>query len=87
MPKRLQIVLKDSEYRKVQRAARSGSISIAEWVRQALQSACRQQPGSIGKKLDSIRRAAQHEFPASDIDRMLAEIEADYRGGARHVAG
>jgi hypothetical protein len=84
MAKRLQVILKDPEYREIQRMARSRRMSIAEWVRQALESARRQEPtGSIGKKLDSIRIAAQHEFPAGDIDHMLAEIEAGYGTGVR----
>ena len=84
MAKRLQVILKDPEYREIQRAARSRHMSIAEWVRQALESARRQEPtGSMGKKLDSIRMAAQHEFPAGDIDHMLAEIEAGYNAGVR----
>ena len=37
----------------------------------------------MGKKLESIRIAAQHEFPAGDIDRMLAEIEAGCGAGVR----
>jgi hypothetical protein len=39
MAKRLQVILQDSEYREIQRAARSRHMSLAEWVRQALQSA------------------------------------------------
>ncbi len=84
MSKRLQVILKDPEYREIQRAARSRHMSIAEWVRQALQSARRQEPtGSMGKKLESIRMAAQHEFPVGNIDHMLAEIEAGYGAGVR----
>jgi len=84
MAKRLQVILKDPEYREVQRAARSRHMSIAEWVRQALASARRQEPmGSSSKKLDAIRIAAQHEFPAGDIDQMLAELEAGYGPGVR----
>jgi hypothetical protein len=84
MVKRLQVVLKDQEYRKIQREARSRHMSIAEWVRQAFQFARRREPtSSLSKKLDSVRMAAQHEFPAGDTDHMLAEIEASYRAGAR----
>ena len=84
MTKRLQVILKDPEYREIQRVARSRRMSIAEWVRQALESARRQEPmGSISKKLDSVRIAAQHEYPAGDIQTMLAEIEAGYGAGAR----
>ncbi len=83
MAKRLQVILQDPDYREIQRAARSRHMSIAEWVRQALVSARRQEPlGSISNKLATVRAAAQHEFPVADIDSMLAEIEAGYRGGA-----
>jgi len=76
-------MLKDSEYRAIQRLARSRDMSIAEWVRQALASALWEPTGSMGKKLESIRLAAQHEFPAGDTEHMLAEIEAGYGSGAR----
>jgi len=84
MSKRLQVIMQDPEYREIQRAARSRRMSIAQWVRQALESARREEPrGSVSRKLDSIRAAAQHEYPAGDIDRMLAEIEAGYGAGTR----
>jgi len=83
MSKRLQVILEDPEYREIQRVARSRHMSIAEWVRQALQAARRQEPmGSIANKLAALRVAAQYEFPAGDINRMLAEIEAGYGNGA-----
>ena len=83
MAKRLQVILKDPEYREIQRVARSRHMSIAEWVRQALELARRREPlGSIGKKLKIIQRAAQHDYPVGDIDGMLAEIEAGYGTGA-----
>lgn len=84
MAKRLQVILKDPDYREIQKVARSRRMSIAEWVRQALESARRQEPtGSISKKLESIRIAAQDEFPTAEIDRMLAEIEAGYLARVR----
>ena len=83
MSKRLQVILQDPEYREIQRVARSRRMSLAEWVRQALDSARRQEPtGSLGKKLEVIRRAAEHDYPAGDIDQMLAEIESGYGSGA-----
>jgi hypothetical protein len=83
MAKRLQVILKDPEYREIQRMARSRRMSIAEWVRQALALARRREPvGSVGKKLEVIRAAAEHEYPVSDIGGMLAEIERGYRTGA-----
>ena len=62
--------------------ARSRQLSIAEWVRQALEVARRREPlGSVGKKLEVIRAAARYDFPVSDIDGMLAEIERGYSTG------
>jgi len=79
MAKRLQVILRDPEYREIQRVARARHMSIAEWVRQALELARRQEPvGSAGKKLEVIRAAAQHEYPAGDIGDMLEEIERGY---------
>ncbi len=84
MAKRLQVILQDPQYREIQRAARSRHMSLAEWVRQALESARRQQPlGDVSHKLEAVRIAAQHEFPAGDIDGMLAEIEMGYGTGRR----
>jgi len=84
MAKRLQVILKDTEYREIKRAARSRQMSIAEWVRQALDLAHRREPvGSVGKKLEVIRAAARLDFPTRDIDRMLAEIETGYGSGAQ----
>lgn len=84
MAKRLQVILKDPEYREIQRMARSRHMSTAEWVRQALDLARRREPlGDMGKKLAAIRAAAEHNFPAPDIDIMLAEIERGYGTGAQ----
>lgn len=82
MAKRLQVILQDPEYREIQRMARSRRMSIAEWVRQALEFARRREPvGDSGKKLAVIRAAAQHEFPVSSIEEMLADIEKGYGTG------
>jgi hypothetical protein len=84
MAKRLQVILQDPEYREIQRMARSRHMSLAEWVRQALDLALRRQPlGEVEKKLDAIRAAARHESPTSDIDTMLAEIERGYASGQK----
>jgi len=83
MPKRLQVILKDPEYREVRRAARSRQMSVAEWVRQALSQAHRREPlGDVSKKLAVIRAATRMDYPTADIARMLAEIEAGYGSGA-----
>ena len=76
------MILKDPEYREIQRMARSRRMSIAEWVRQALDLARRREPtGGVGKKLEVIRAAVRHDYPSGDIDAMLAEIESGYGAG------
>jgi hypothetical protein len=82
MAKRLQVILQDPEYREIQKMARSRRMSLAEWVRQALELARRREPlGTAGKKLEVIRAAAQHDYPTGDIDTMLADIEKGYGTG------
>ncbi len=82
MAKRLQVILQDTDYREIKRVARARHMSLAEWVRQALQQARRQEPlGSVEKKLQAIRAAVKHEFPTGDINQMLAEIESGYETG------
>ena len=82
MPKRLQVILQDPEYREIQRMARTRRMSLAEWVRQALDLARRREPlGDASKKLEVIRAAARHDYPTGDIDRMLEEIESGYVSG------
>jgi len=81
MAKRLQVILQDPEYREIQRAARARRMSLAEWVRQALEAARRKEPeGSITRKIEAIHASAQHQYPSGDIENMLAEIEAGYLG-------
>ena len=79
MAKRLQVILDDPDYREIQLMAHSRRMSLAEWVRQALDLARRREPlGSVGKKLEVVRAAARNDFPVSDIGGMLAEIEKGY---------
>jgi hypothetical protein len=81
MSKRLQVLLEEPEWRDVQRAARARRMTVAEWVRQALRAARRQEPlGDAGRKLAVIRAAARHAHPTADIGRMLDEIERGYLG-------
>jgi hypothetical protein len=79
MAKRLQVILQDPEYKEIQLMARSRRMSLAEWVRQALDRARRHEPlGDVGKKLAVIRAAARNNFPTADIGHMLTEIESGY---------
>ena len=84
MPKRLQVIVQDPEYRDIQRAARLRRMSIAEWVRQALVQARRSEPSrEVSSKIEVIRAAARMDFPTADIDQMLREIEQGYDTGTR----
>ena len=79
MVKRLQVLLADRDYKEIQRLAKAKNLSIAEWVRQALEAARRKQPiGDAARKIDSIRAAARHDYPTADIEQMNAEIARGY---------
>jgi hypothetical protein len=83
MAKRLQVILQDPDYREIQRVARSRHMSIAEWVRQALDLARRREPvQDTAKKLAAVRAAVQHNGPTGDIEVILAEIERGYLSGS-----
>jgi ribbon-helix-helix CopG family protein len=85
MTKRLQVLLPDPEYREIQKIARSRRISVAQWVRQALHAAKREEPmADVSSKLEALRAAAKLEFPTADIEQMLAEIEQGYLSGDKH---
>lgn len=61
------------------RCARAEGLTLSSWVRQALCAADRGvSVADPGRKLDAIRVAYQHTFPAPDIATMLKEIERDY---------
>lgn len=79
MPKRLQVLLDDEEYREIQGVARRQRVTVAAWVRQALRQARSDDAGTIDAKLRAIAEASRHSFPTADIDDMLQEIEAGYR--------
>jgi hypothetical protein len=54
-------------------------MSVAEWVRQVLRAARREESLlSVDKKLAAIRSAARVQGPSCDIDQMLAEVESGY---------
>ena len=82
MSKRLQVLLEDAEFSAIRKTARRHHMTTAEWVRQALRAARRQDPiGDPAKKSAIVRAASHHSFPTADIDQMLEEIELGYGGG------
>lgn len=82
MTMRLQVLLPDDEFAEIRRVAKRHRLTVAEWVRQALRRARRDEPGADpGRKLAAVREAARGEYPTADIDRMLTEIETGYLTG------
>lgn len=82
MAKRVQVVVQDSEYREIQRAARGRGMPVAEWVRHALVLAARSETShEVAAKLEVIRIAAGMSFPAADIEQMIEEIGRGYGPG------
>ena len=83
MSHRLQVLLDESEFAEIRRVARRHHMTVAEWVRQALRAARRDEPAAEPRrKLAVVREAAQGTYPTADIDTMLAEIERGYLGDA-----
>ena len=80
MPKRMQVLIDEQEYRQILRVARGQGLTLAEWVRQTLRAAFRKEPlGDRGKKLAAVRASAEHAYPTADIDKMLEEISIGYQ--------
>ncbi len=78
----MQVLIDEAEYRRIQGAARRKRMTLAEWVRQVLRAAFRQEPlGDRDKKLASVRAAARHSFPIGDVEQMLDEIARGYGRG------
>ena len=81
MTTRLQVLLEDDEIAEIRRVAKRHRMTVAEWVRQALRRARRDEPTTDPrKKLAAVRDAARGDYPTADIDRMLTEIEIGYGG-------
>lgn len=80
MSKRLQVVVADDELEGYTRVARVSGLTLSEWVRQTLRREQREiSLGDIESKLEVVRRAASLNLgPETDIETMLAEIEAGY---------
>ena len=76
MTKRMQVLFADDEYQEIQAAAQRQRMTVAEWVRQALRKARRDQARDVDLKLRAIAEAVRHEYPTADIDVMLEEIDA-----------
>lgn len=79
MTKRLQVLLDDEELVEIQRAAKRGRVSVAQWVRDALRQArASDGPLPTDAKLAAVRRAVRHAFPTGSPAEMRQEIERGY---------
>ena len=82
MTTRMQVLMGDDEFAEIRRVAKRHRMTVAEWVRQALRRARRDEPAiDPRRKLSAVREAAQGAYPTADIDRMLTEIEGGYLAG------
>ncbi len=76
MTQRLQVLLDDSEFSEIRRIARRHRMTVAEWVRQALRAARRDEPRyDTERKLAVVREATSYNYPTGDIDEILRDIE------------
>ena len=79
MSKRMQVLVDEPDLERFQQICRQRGLTLAAWVRQTLREAAREESvGPVDERLQALRRAAEHEFPATDVDQMLREIEAGY---------
>ena len=68
MAVRLQIIVKDFEYREIKRLARLRHLTVSGWVRHALGLVSGPQPTrSVEEKLRAIREAARRNFPIDGL--------------------
>lgn len=75
----MQVLLSEDELETFRRAARAERMSLSDWVRSALRDvAAGRSTVHPDERIAAIRNAAKHEFPAPDIEQMLAEIESGY---------
>ena len=79
MTTRLQVLLEDDEFADIRWVAKRHRMTVAEWVRQALRPARRDEPViDRRRKLAGVREAARGDYPTANMDRILAEIEGGY---------
>lgn len=79
MSHRLQVLVDERDFREIRKLAREEGLTVAEWVRRAIDVAKqRRTGGDPARKLATVRAATKHAFPTGDIDQMLSEIAAGY---------
>lgn len=77
MSTRLQVVLDAAELAAFRDAAQRAGLTLSQWVRTSLRQAQRAtSPHDVESRRHAILAAAEHQFPAPEIDTMLAEIDS-----------
>jgi len=74
MSKRLQVLIPEELESALHKAARRERISKGEWVRRAIELVLRRQRDRAGG--GAVDRLASLGAPTSDLEQMLAEIDA-----------
>lgn len=83
MSKRLQVLLDDEEMGEVRELAKASRLSVAEWVRQSLRQARQEQPLYDNRtKIQVVREAVRHRYPAGEIEDLLGEIARGTAGNS-----
>jgi hypothetical protein len=73
MSHRLQVLLDEAEMDEIRRIARRHRVTVAEWVRQALRAARRNEPViDTSTKLQAVHLASRYGFPSEDANRPAA---------------
>ena len=77
MSHRLQVLIPEELDEALEKAAQRNRVSKGEWVRRALYESL--QKSRASKNADPLERLSALNGPTSDVDVMLAEIEAGRR--------
>lgn len=79
MSKRLQVLLKDNEYKQLSSHCKKARIPISRWVRETIhQGMSRAKPRPAGDRLAKILGYAKHQGPTADIEDVLDQINSSY---------
>ena len=76
MSHRLQVLVPKELDSRIRKAAQRSRLSKGEWVRRAIEQALRFPSGEGKLRTDPLVRLAALNGPSTDIENMIAEIEA-----------
>ncbi len=82
MSQSVEILFDEAELTEIRKIADHRHLPVAEWVRRTLRLVLPRKPGVLERRLEAVRTAARYNFPTSDVEQMLAEIERGYNSCA-----